>query len=211
MNVLYGFVLGILFGGVGVVLVVADRIKEFSQFDFTISAPPVPGDVLMAVRQAEQDFYASQGTVRRVVESAQDVAAFVYPPLVYRLNFSVGPYRLKGQTVAEIVPWALENGHLDLLQAPKDDFHWLYVYFAEQPGLSDWGAAVYLETLRLKHPDLRTMTWEVIAADPLLVAKVYSGYLGAGGDWDGWAGDLRPGPVAASRLGVPLPSQASDG
>lgn len=200
MNLFFGMLIGLAIGALGAIVFVSERVRSLSSVDFTVIAPPVPGEVVLAVRQAEERYYAGQSYPRRAMEMAQDIAAFLHPPLVYRLDFSVGPFRLKGHTLAETIPWALENGYLELRETPERDFHWLYVYLAEQPGLADWGAAVHLEALRQRHPQLREMTWTIIAADPMLVAKLYSGYLGAGGDWEAWEADIQPGAVAMKRL-----------
>ena len=76
----------------------------------------------------------------------------------------------------------------------------LLPYFSEQQVINDWQVAVILESLRRDHPQLREMTWDRIAADPSLVAKLYSGYMGAGGAWDQWRATLTPGPVARRRM-----------
>ncbi|MBM2577304.1 hypothetical protein JQC91_13425 [Jannaschia sp. Os4] len=202
MGWIAGLLLGAVLGAVGAAAFVADRVRALSAVEFTLHAPPVPASVVHAVRIAEGAFYADLTAPRRMAEAAQDVAAFLHPPLVYRLNLSVGPYRLKGATLAETIPWALNEGYLHLGGAPPEDFHWLYVYLAEQPGLADWGAAARLEWLRRDHPGLRGMGWDEIAADPALVAKVYSGYMGAGGAWEAWRADLTPGAVARARMGL---------
>lgn len=203
----FGFALGLLFGALLAVGFVVNRIHALSAVDFEIHSPAVPLSVVETVRQAETDFYANQSAPRRAIEMAQDVTAFLYPPIVYRLDFSVGPFRLKGHTLAKTIPWALTQGFWEIENAPARDFHWFYVYFAEQPGLAKWGAAVHLEYLRQQHPLMRDIAWTDIAADPHLVAKIYSGYLGAGGDWAMWEADLRPGSVARARLGLTTPPQ----
>ena len=191
---------GLLVGAVGASALVVLRIQSLSQIDFEIRPPPVPLEVIETVRQAERRYYATQSNARQAIELAQDVLAFLHPPLVYRLNLSVGPYRLKGRTLDEMIPWAQQQGYLAVTEAPLAYFHWLYVYLAEQPGLAHWGAATHLEFLRQRHPRLREMDWEMVAADPELIAKIYSGYLGAGNDWPLWEADLVPGKVALSRL-----------
>ena len=86
----------------------------------------------------------------------------------------------------------------------------LLLYLAEQPGLADWGAAVLLERLRQMHPELSKLSWQEISADPSLVAKVYSGYNGAGGDWEAWKADLIPGRVAAARMNLDQQGKLAD-
>lgn len=200
--------LGILIGAVSAVAFVSQRIQALSAVDFEIIAPPVPFVVIEAVRGAEHGFYAKQSRTRRLIEEAQDIGAFLSPKLVYEMNFSVGPFRLRGHTLAATIPWAIDEGYLILQDAQVQDFHWLYVYLAEQPGLAEWGAAVHLEHLRRRHPLMQELGWSQIAADPSLIAKVYSGYLGAGGDWDKWAADLVPGSVAKDRMRASRPPMA---
>ncbi len=67
-------------------------------------------------------------------------------------------------------------------------------------GTDAWQAAVVLEHLRSDHPHLRRLGWDAIAHDPRLVALLYSGYLGAGGDWDAWRASAEPGPEALQRM-----------
>ncbi|MEM8836774.1 MAG: hypothetical protein AAGE89_01680 [Pseudomonadota bacterium] len=200
MGWIAGFSVGLILGGLSVAAFAAARIQSLSAVDFEVIPPPVPFTVLETVRGAEADHYAAQPKSRQLVEHAQDMLALLYPPLVYQMDFSVGPFRLKGQTLATTIPWARENGYLVLREVPATDFHWLYVYLAEQPGLANWGAAVHLEWLRQRHPLLRDIGWPQIADDASLVAKIYSGYLGAGGDWAAWEADLVPGKVSLSRL-----------
>ena len=200
-----GGLLGILIGALGTTLFLVSRVNALAKVDFSIVTPSVSSEVLLAVRQAESDFYAQQPALRRLIENGQDVAAFLAPSLVYRFDFSVGPFRLKGHTLDEVIPWALQNGYLELQSSPLADFHWLYVYLAEQPGLADWGAAVLLERLRQKHPQLSMLSWQEISADPNLIAKVYSCYMVAGGVWEAWKYDLIPGCVAAARMKLDQP------
>lgn len=200
MGWLTGLMGGLVIGGVAATAFVVHRVHALSEIDFDTIPPPVPFEVIETVRRAETTYYSNQSHARRFTELMQDVTAFLHPPLVYQLDFSVGPFRLKGQTLERTIPWAHDEGYLVIEDAPVSDFRWLYVYLAEQPGLSNWGAAVNLEFLRQRHPLLRDIDWADIASDPALVAKVYSGYLGAGGDWVTWYADLAPGQVAIKRL-----------
>ncbi|WP_299423172.1 hypothetical protein [uncultured Shimia sp.] len=195
-----GLVGGLLIGSFAATAFVVHRVQSLTEIEFETVPPPVPFEVLEKVRGAEMAYYSNQSSARRFVELMQDVMAFLHPPLVYQMNFSVGPFRLKGKTLEQTIPWALDEGYLIIAEAPVSNFHWLYVYLAEQPGLSTWGAAVHLEFLRKKHPLLREISWTEIASDPALVAKIYSGYLGAGDDWATWEENLTPGSVATSRL-----------
>jgi hypothetical protein len=44
------------------------------------------------------------------------------------------------------------------------------------------------------------MDWETIAADDEVIAKLYSGYMGAGGAWEAWRSSMTPGAEARKRL-----------
>lgn len=46
------------------------------------------------------------------------------------------------------------------------------------------------------------LAWLEIEAEPELIAKLYSGYMGAGGAWELWRENLNPGSVAKIRLGL---------
>ena len=75
-------------------------------------------------------------------------------------------------------------------------------YSSEQPALSEWLAAILVSHLRDRHSLLKDMSWTEIASDPMLIAKLYSGYMGAGGDWDRWGASVRLGPEAMRRMGL---------
>ena len=176
------------------------RVRSLAAIDFRVTYPPVPVSVTSAVRAAEARFYSGQGMLRGLVEEAQDIAALVWPPLVARMDSSVGPYRIKASTIAELMPWAQAQGYLTVIEADPHQALAAIAYFSEQPALADWGATLVLEHLRQRHPELREMDWETIAAEPRHVAKLYSGYMGAGGDWAAWEATLEPGPEALRRL-----------
>ena len=109
---------------------------------------------------------------------------------------------MKAQTIEDLLPWAIDRKYLILKDIKTEDFAHAVAYFSEQPVLNDWQASVYLEWLRQDHPELVALNWSQIASDRMLVAKLYSGYMGAGGDWDTWRANLTPGVVALSRLGL---------
>ncbi len=194
--------LGALFGALVTLVILQARAHWLASLEFELAPPPVPFAVLQEIQNAEQTSYADRSLLRRATEEAQDVMVFASPRLAYLANFSVGRYRIKAQTIEEILPWAIEQGYLTLDSTPLEDFARALAYFSEQPVLNDWQAAVYLDWLRQDHPELVTLTWPDIASDPMLVAKLYSGYMGAGGDWGLWHKDLTPGSVSLRRLGL---------
>jgi len=197
-----GELLGILTMLIVVVAIFYHRYRRLAAADFEISAPPVPRSVLASIKTAEKQAYAQEPFARRVAEYLQDVLTFLVPSLTYRLDFSVGRYRIKPATIEAAAEWAVEAGYLTMHVDPDPGLRHLLPYFSEQPVLNDWQVAVILERLRLDHPRLRDCTWDEVAADPWLVAKLYSGYMGAGGDWEQWRATLTPGSVAQQRLGL---------
>lgn len=194
--------LGVLVGSLITLVVLKERAHWLAALEFELTPPSVPHAVLQDIQNAEQSSYANRSVLRRAAEEAQDVLVFASPRLAYLLNFSVGRYRIKARTIEEILPWAIKQKYLVLDGTTIEDFAHALAYFSEQPVLNDWQAAVYLEWLRRDHSQLVTMTWPDIASNPMLVAKLYSGYMGAGGDWDFWRSDLTPGPVSIRRLGL---------
>lgn len=183
-------------------VVLKERAHWLAALEFEIAPPPVPFSVLHKIQSAERESYANRPLLRRTLEEVQDVLVFASPRLAYRANFSVGRYRIKAQTIEKLLPWAIEQKYLVLDDILLGDFTHALAYFSEQPVLNDWQSAIYLEWLRRDHPQLATLVWPDITSDPMLVAKLYSGYMGAGGAWDIWRADLAPGSVSLRRLGL---------
>ena len=182
-----------------------ERAHWLASLEFELRPPPVPGSILATIRNAERASYEDRSTIRRLAEEAQDVLVFASPEIAYRMNFSVGRYRIKAKTIEEILPWAIRQRFVVLKETTPEDFAHALAYFSEQPGLNDWQAATYLEWLKQDHPMLTDTSWSEIASDPERIAKLYSGYMGAGGAWDLWRADLTPGAVARERLGLTSP------
>ena len=66
----------------------------------------MPALVLNSIRLTEQGYYAEQPAMRRVAERAEDVLTFAAPKATLAADFSLGPYRVRPSTIAEILPWA---------------------------------------------------------------------------------------------------------
>jgi hypothetical protein len=126
--------------------------------------------------------------------------SFLAPGLVYRLNFSVGRYRIKPKAIDDLVDWCVEQGYLQLHSEHDDQSRAFISYFSHQPTINDWQISVYLEWLRRDHPALSKMDWATIAAGDQAIAKLYSGYMGAGGAWETWRDSNTPGAEARKRL-----------
>lgn len=186
----------------GLLLFVYRRKRQLGRLSFHLRGPEVPVVILDAVRDAEGQFYRGLGPVRRFVEDVQDVVSFLSPGLIHALNLSVGPYRIKPQSVAGLLDGAITRGYLAIDDVAVVTDPALLAYLSMQPVLNQWQAALLLQHLKEDHPQLAALDWSTIAADPRLIAKRYSGYMGAGGDWDGWRATLEPGRVAKRRMGL---------
>lgn len=202
MNKFFCVFLGIMLGASIAVWMMKERANWLASLEFELNPPPVPASILTRIRGAESRSYESRLRVRRLIEEAQDVVVFTSPELAYKLNFSVGRYRIKANSIEAILPWAIERRFIILEETSPTDFAHALAYFSEQPGLNDWQAATYLQWLKEDHPLMANLTWSEIEAEPKLVAKLYSGYMGAGGAWELWRENLVPGPIAKQRLGL---------
>lgn len=199
--VLVGVVIGLILAG-GIALWDANRkVQLLASLDFRIHDPGIPENVLTAIRNAELKAYDDMGLVRKAVEDIQDSLALLWPGLAFSYDFSIGPYCIKASTVRETLDFALDEKYLTFNGERSSRHNEVLPIFALQPSINDWQASVLLEYLRQRHPALRNMKWEVIAADPNAIAKLYSGYMGAGGNWAQWKSDLVPGAVSRDRLG----------
>lgn len=197
-----GVMVGLVVGALSSLVFLQQRAKWLAQYEFELVPPPVPQSVLQRVREAERKSYAEVALWRRTAEEMQDILAFASPWLAYRMNFSLGNYRIKSHTIEKILPWAVSEGFLKLEERPDHRARYALAYFAEQPSMNTWQAAILLAWLREDHPKLKEIAWSDIATNPKLVAKLYSGYMGAGGAWEAWRGSLQPGPEARRRLGL---------
>ena len=199
---LSGLVIGALVAALLMAVVAQHRASWLSRYQFSLTQPPVPDSILRRIREAEAGYYAELPWWRQIFEHAQDSVAVLAPSVIYRLNLSVGRYRIKAGTIDELLAWAMDEGYLTLAPGTQAESHDAIAYFAVQPVLNDWEAALYVAWLKDTHPALSEMTWASIESDPRLVAKLYSGYVGAGGDMDGWRATTEPGPVALRRMNL---------
>lgn len=161
----------------------------------------LPPEWLVAViRSAEQGWQASLPPVRRLGEASQEHLARLEPALVAAQDFSIGTCSLRPSAARRATLWALEKnigGFLGLERLPDDE---RLVAMILEPAAEARLVLCLLGALRESHPGLRDMHWEAICGQDALVAKLYSGYMGAGGAWEAWQADLTPGPEALRRL-----------
>ena len=131
------FALGFPFYGVlffvPTVIMLYRRKRQLQGLTFHLSGPEVPVAILDAVRDAESRFYRDLGFFRRCVEDVQDVLSFVAPELVCRLNASVGPYRIKAESVTRLIDEATGRSYLTIETAPGQTLSALLAYFSMQP------------------------------------------------------------------------------
>lgn len=199
---LLGLVVGLLLSLIAFGILAERRAAWLQSFRLELKELPVPSTVLADIRCAEAVYYSHLPFWRRTVERSQDALAIASPAVAYRFNWSVGSYRIKARTIEQLLVWAGSHGYLSIDGETRKARHSAISYFAEQPVLSGWEASLYLEWLRQDHPDLARKSWGEIEANDKLVAKLYSGYMGAGGDMDLWRSTIEPGPVAVERLKV---------
>ncbi len=160
--------------------------------------PPVW--LVAVIRSAEQGWQASLPPVRRLGEASQEHLARLEPSLVAAQDFSIGTCNLRPSAARRAVLWALEKdigGYLGLQELP-DDVH--LVTMIMEPSAEARLVLCLLGTLREAHLGLQDLSWDVICGQDALVAKLYSGYMGAGGAWAAWQSSLAPGPEALRRL-----------
>jgi hypothetical protein len=200
-NFVGGVVVGAAITASAVAVAQLRRERLVQELEFRILGPTVPVNVLHTIRDAEVEYYRRLPVLRRLVEDAQDVGARLWPAGVLRLGLSVGRYRIKGSAILPLLTYAQKQGYLVVEGAPDRRKDRLVTLFTMDPALAEWQAAVVLQHLKDEHPHLRVLGWEEVAADPAAIAKLYSGYMGAGGAWDAWMSDLVPGPHARERLG----------
>ena len=196
-----GFIAGIVIALIGVFALLFRRRARLQELDFHLASPEVPVPVLNTVKQAEMRYFQELPLFRRGVEASQDVAALFWPQLAFTLNVSVGAYRIKPQTIRTLIHFAIQEKYLQM-RIPEDyRFDSFPSCFSMQPALNDWQAALLLQELKMQHPATMEVSWQQIGSSPHLIAKLYSGYMGAGGDWEAWLASDEPGAVSQSRLG----------
>lgn len=138
---------------------------------------------------------------RELLERAQSVVARVLPSFAALNNSSFGRANIRPEAAARAIAWARESGIAEAARLPDPADGAAVTAAILDPARSDLIVTLILARLRDDHPLLQSMEWEAIEADDLLVAKLYSGYMGAGGAWVRWRATLDPGPEALRRLG----------
>ncbi len=182
-----------------VLVLTIKKMHDLLRLDYTLHETGVPERVVRLV-QAAESYYYSQSKTNKSIEAIEDLLALIAPQIVYWFNFSVGRMRMKPKTMESVIHWAVQHKMLTLNMEETPRLAYLLAYLAMIPNVCRWQAEVYLAKLKSEHPQLADIDWSEIAEKPSLIAKLYSGYMGAGGDWEGWKQTLEPGKEARRRF-----------
>jgi hypothetical protein len=166
----------------------------------TVQAPIASGWVVEVVGTAEEAWQAQLSPLRGTAEQFQDQAARSAPLEAYTADWSIGRYNIRPSTARAALDWAFAQGiagDYGFEHPPTDEEVVRHIMDEKAPAL----VKLILARLRDDHPVLREMTWDTIEAADQSIAKLYSGYLGAGGAWEAWRSSLVPGDEARFRLG----------
>lgn len=157
--------------------------------------------VVEVVGTAEEMWQAQLSPLRGTAEELQDQAARSAPLEAYAADWSIGRFNIRPHTARSALDWAFAQGI-------AGDFGYHHRLSDEEvvrdimdPTRASSLVKLILTQLRDDHPALRAMTWDTIEATDQYIAKLYSGYLGAGGAWEAWRSDVVPGDEAKQRLG----------
>lgn len=155
--------------------------------------------VMSVVLQAEQNWQASLGPVRGNVKLLQDEIAYTNPEMAWKNNNSLSRFNIRPSTAYKAIRWAHGAGMpINFPAAPLPE---QVVGYIMNPSTDAKLAEIILNQLRDDHPILRQKSWAEIEASDEMIAKLYSGYTGAGNAWDDWRRDIKPGSVSIQRLG----------
>lgn len=157
--------------------------------------------VVEVVGTVEEGWQAQLSPLRAAAEQFQDEAARSAPLETYAADWSIGRFNIRPSTARSALDWAFTQGiAADFgYDRPLDDEE--VVRDIMDPDRAASLVKLILAQLRDDHPGLREKTWDTIEATDQYLAKLYSGYLGAGGAWEAWRSDLLPGDEARLRLG----------
>lgn len=180
-------------------LLTIKKMRDLLMLDYKLNDTGVPINVTQMVEAAES-YYYSQNKGNQWIEAIQDVLAIVIPQIIYYFNFSVGRMRMKPRTMEANIIWAIKHKMLVFNSKASPKLIYLLGYLSMIPNVSHWQAEVYLAKLKSEHPQLKKINWSEIEQNNELIAKLYSGYMGAGGDWDAWKQNLEPGNEAKKRF-----------
>lgn len=164
-----------------------------------VELPPIW--LVDVIRVAEENWQEQLNPLRRLTEASQESLARLEPGLVAAQDYSVGTCNVRPSSARRAVAWIIEQGWAYDVGIPTSISDIELVAWIMDPALEVRIVQCILMSLRAEHPMLLALSWQQITQDDNLVAKLYSGYMGAGGAWAKWLDNLEPGPEALLRLG----------
>ena len=179
-------------GGLGV----SSATAQVRPADGRIVAPWI----VDVIEHGEANRVAGDSTIRLEVERFQDQVARLDPPTAILTDWSIGRYYIRPSTARAALDWAFAAGTAAAYGYARRPSDIELVRHILDPARDGALVQVILAQLRDDHPLLRALNWEQIEASDQAVAKLFSGWLGAGGAWDAWRADLTPGPLARQYL-----------
>jgi hypothetical protein len=159
----------------------------------------VPSWIMRVMLDAEVNWQRSLGPIRGNLKLLNDEVAYTDPLRAWRNNNSLSRYNIRPSTAYKAILWAQDAGAAPDFPKPPLPEQVIGWIMSEQTDTRL--AELILNQLRDDHPMLRDKSWDEIAGNDEWIAKLYSGYAGAGNAWDAWRADLKPGSVAIDRLG----------
>lgn len=153
------------------------------------------------IRSAEETWQEQLNPLRRLTEVSQENLARLEPALVASQDYSIGTCNVRPSAARQAANWIIEQGWAYQVGIPVSISDIELVGWIMDSAREARIVQCILMRLRASHPMLMALSWEQIAQDDLLIAKLYSGYMGAGGAWGKWLDNLQPGSEALLRLG----------
>lgn len=154
--------------------------------------------VMRVMLQAEVNWQRSLGPIRGNLKLLNDEVAYTDPLRAWRNNNSLSRYNIRPSTAYKAIRWAQGAGAAPDFPSPPLPEQVIGWIMNEQTDTRL--AELILNQLREDHPLLRDKPWQEIEGNDEWIAKLYSGYAGAGNAWDAWRADLKPGATAIDRL-----------
>lgn len=174
------------------------KVKTNVAAGAALEAPP--GWLADVIREAEQLWQNSLPALRSWIENLQESVAQEVPSLAALADVSIGPSNIRPSTAKAALEWAAASGADESLGVTAAPTASELIQQILDPGQEKPLVLAILAHTKDQHPVLRNLSWGELMIDDALIAKLYSGYMGAGDAWETWKADLIPGPAATTRL-----------
>ena len=156
--------------------------------------------VVAVVGAGEANRTSGASMIRRTADQVQRALLRLDPRSATVADWSIGRYQIRPATARAALHWACASDAVCTRGCDHRPSGAALVRQILDPAGGIALVQVILARLRDNHPCLRTMSWEQIEASDQAIAKLFSGWLGAGGFWTAWRADCRPGPLACRYL-----------